>query len=1399
MLVPGYANRYIFAVGRTGGFVLRSALFSLTFGMVGMVLGGVLQIGPAHADWGVQVPLSVDIGQLPGDGHASENAVGQATPQPFSSPAQVWPIQFSGTAQPAPAQPENPPPSQPGGASGTLPAAPAAASGVQPETSLPPSSSGTPPGTTQPPQPTQSPGGETTPVATPPAPQPGPAPAVGPVAPAVQEVKPEQIYLRDADGTLKLMLGWTMAEFDELVRLREKWEQRNQPPAFVLQEIHVTGKAADDYAELTVHAKVQLQTDRACRVPLRLEQLILQELPQTTDGKPLIVTYGRQDGGYVIFLQGTNGATQEIVFKGWVPIARVGTESKLLLSVPEVSVSDLQLDVPMRELEVTTTPGVTTVGIESVPSGGKRITLAGLGPGFILTWTSNDASQQDTAPILEGSGRVLVKVSGAVIDFDAQLSVTGQGTPFDHFRVVLPEGARLVSATPSGLTVQEVPPQDAGAVADRRLVEVSLPKKTTGPVDVRLAAQRSLPSEGWIDLAGFAIQDAVRQSGYVGISTASDKSLVWGEVQGLRRIEQFPLAAGAGEPDVSYEYFSQPYVLAVQVIPRVAFVTVMPKYRMEVSPEELKIQAVLVCQVRGGEIASLDIEMRGWKLQEAFLSDQTVPLTVRGTQDDKVNLAFPQRMGGRFEVAFNAVKSVPPESAPKVVKSSPPGEAPHEESGAASGTPESHEKGAASGTPSSGGKDAGPGKPPSSENDAVSGKPPSSENEAVSGEPPSGEKGAAAGESANAKGGGGSAAPPSAKNDPSAGATSGVKAEAASGKSPSAEQDSASGGTRNAGSDPSSSSSVLDAPSVLDVPLPRVLAQAIAGGELLIVALPDLELVPDSKNTVGLVWLSPPRDAATAAPLNVWGFRIDKPEARLVAAWSRHTQEMMVEVETQTVWEKSELNVEERVRYTVRYEPWTAPWRFRVPAEVREQLVVLLDGRPVQLAPVFNEAPNEAPSSAQPTAPGVEDIFTVAPPTGVLGVSEIVFRYSVPISPASGDSGRWKLPVLQPLDGRFIRHRLTVVVPVAKTPNGVEPPWQMLGTRTFGTGPQVEIQCEAREATAGIVFQGGIGAGLAQDTLVVEKMLLQSRLDFVMRQDRCAVRFRTLRPQLTLHLPRGARSDLVQVFLDGQAVQAQASGRSEIIIPMPQSSEEIEAALAEHLLEFAYEVPRIRHSWGRTPLDVPHFGPGAIVSRVYWEVVLLPDEHIVWTGPEVTSEYRWAWHGFYWGRVPTLSQGDLEKWAGLANGWLHVPTQANRYLFGTLREIQAVNLWCLRRSWIVAVCSGCIVAAGLVCVYLRGLGRRIVAVSLLAAVVTLLLLRPEAALLAGEASALGLALLLLGLFLYRAMVAPEPVPTKTPTWSDRTAGDTILCRRGENLEACPPSSSQDGSTTQIHR
>ncbi|HQF15436.1 MAG TPA: hypothetical protein PLS55_16220, partial [Thermogutta sp.] len=38
---------------------------------------------------------------------------------------------------------------------------------------------------------------------------------------AVQEVKPEQIYIRDVDGSLKLMLGWTMAQFEELVRLRD--------------------------------------------------------------------------------------------------------------------------------------------------------------------------------------------------------------------------------------------------------------------------------------------------------------------------------------------------------------------------------------------------------------------------------------------------------------------------------------------------------------------------------------------------------------------------------------------------------------------------------------------------------------------------------------------------------------------------------------------------------------------------------------------------------------------------------------------------------------------------------------------------------------------------------------------------------------------------------------------------------------------------------------------------------------------------------------------------------------------------------------------------------------------------------------------------------------------------
>jgi hypothetical protein len=199
---------------------------------------------------------------------------------------------------------------------------------------------------------------------------------------------------------------------------------------------------------------------------------------------------------------------------------------------------------------------------------------------------------------------------------------------------------------------------------------------------------------------------------------------------------------------------------------------------------------------------------------------------------------------------------------------------------------------------------------------------------------------------------------------------------------------------------------------------------------------------------------------------------------------------------------------------------------------------------------------------------------------------------------------------------------------------------------------------------------------------------------------------------------------------------------------------------------------------------------------MYWEIVLLPDEHIVWTSSPLTMEYRWSWLGYFWGRVPSLTEEQLEQWAGVSEGWLHVPVQANRYLFSSLRTVSAADVWTFRRSWIVAVCSGAVVLLGWGWIYLSRSWKRLVTLGVIGFLIGLGFLRPDVALLMAEASALGIGLAILSWFLYRAVTPPQPSRVAMSGWGERTSMDTVVCQRSLDDNACTVPSGE--SATHSH-
>ena len=104
---------------------------------------------------------------------------------------------------------------------------------------------------------------------------PGKPTADAAAASPVGEVKPEVFYVRDKDGRLVPVPGFSYEDFIRYYRLKQQFDQ---PDRSALQPaaLTITGQTVGDRAELTAVFKVLVTTADWVRVPLRMNKLVLR-------------------------------------------------------------------------------------------------------------------------------------------------------------------------------------------------------------------------------------------------------------------------------------------------------------------------------------------------------------------------------------------------------------------------------------------------------------------------------------------------------------------------------------------------------------------------------------------------------------------------------------------------------------------------------------------------------------------------------------------------------------------------------------------------------------------------------------------------------------------------------------------------------------------------------------------------------------------------------------------------------------------------------------------------------------------------------------------------------------------------------------------------------------------
>jgi hypothetical protein len=480
--------------------------------------------------------------------------------------------------------------------------------------------------------------------------------------PAVEELPP--LHLFDKEGILVPVPGITLEEFQRLLILQGQMEGRQSRPRFSLQSLSADGVANERQAEIEFRFQVLVNSDDWVRVPLRLAQGVLTTAPEYEGEGDYFLDFNAEEGGHDVWVHGPAGSTHQVKLRAIIPCEANGNEIRLRVAVPRASVSELRLEVPAIVEAKVVSGGVLAEPSIDRERGVTQLTVRRLERELDLTWWKVEGQPMDEPADLEAVGQVAVRIDGRSVRWNAAITLRSLAGEFDRVLIQLPAGAELKRNDQLGYTVTLSPdsPDSSGA----RQVLVTLERPTLGPAEIRLTAERATPFDSRpaaLDLAGFAVAQAVRQWGHVAVNTVGDWEVVWESIDsGLRRVEDLPEPLRRDDLNAGFEYSRQPYQLLARIVPRSTRISVEPEYLLQVGADTIHLTATCKYTIRGAKAYSVELDLPDWTIDDLGPANLVNLDSVVPTHTNPLNIPLLQPATGQFEITVRAQRRLPAEA-----------------------------------------------------------------------------------------------------------------------------------------------------------------------------------------------------------------------------------------------------------------------------------------------------------------------------------------------------------------------------------------------------------------------------------------------------------------------------------------------------------------------------------------------------------------------------------------------------------------------------------------------------------------------------------------------------------------------------------------------------------------
>ena len=525
------------------------------------------------------------------------------------------------------------------------------------------------------------------------------------------------------------------------------------------------------------------------------------------------------------------------------------------------------------------------------------------------------------------------------------------------------------------------------------------------------------------------------------------------------------------------------------------------------------------------------------------------------------------------------------------------------------------------------------------------------------------------------------------------------------------------------------------------LPQPQVLSP---GPAIVAVAASDnVELTPDVKSIQGLIrqQIAPPMKLPQRQQDALY-YRSEGNGGVFAARMQVHPRRITLDAANYVHIESDAAKVTQRFAYTIAYEA-VDHFLLDVPQTLvgENRMEIQHNGKPLT-AKIISE-------NLEGPLPAGMVRMRVSLPEAIIGRCELTVRYTAGM-PALQLSTRtsWSVPLVMPVDAEASDNKLylTAAPAIKIISNGKA--WKSLNDEendlsqtSLDTG--LELQADICRESLDLELERE--AGRADSTTVIERAWIQTWLSSSARQDRAVFQFTSNQKKLLFHLPGGAAPEQMLAMLDGNHVEAQAAGKNRFSLPLSGDGD-----IRSYLLELRYHFPGQRPAQGLLSFDFPRLGSNLWTRRMYWQLILPQNEHVLINPPGFDREYFWKWSGYFWGREPVLNQMQLDTWIGSPVHAI-LPEGSGVYLYGNLGNADHAELLTIGRTLIVTVASGAALVLGLLLIYVPIVRHPFSLLVISLVLLSLAMIYPEPAAMIAQASGLGLALTLMAGILERSM------------------------------------------------